>query len=146
MLIRGLTTGLLACCLAAMSTASSADSELGAYFVELGPEDFFNSRGVRLTDGGAIFQQDRANYHRFGVRHGGDSSDPYFSTRDLRAAIPSLFTHPNDRQWLADIARMDPQRAARPGYADYRVLICGSGGRMTRLLLDFADGDAYSSC
>ncbi|MEM7471402.1 MAG: hypothetical protein AAF340_08620 [Pseudomonadota bacterium] len=124
---------------------SAADDLIAAYFVELGPQDFYNSRGTRLGNVGGIFQQDRANVHRFGMRHGGDSLDPVFTSPEMRAQIPTLLARGNANAW-ADIAQMDPATAARPGYADYRVSICGRGGAVTYMFIDYADGDGYGSC
>lgn len=130
---------------AILPLTAHADDLIADYFVELGPQDFYNSSGTRLTSTAAIFQQDRANVHRFGIRHGGDGLDPIFSNRDLRAQIPTLLSRGNVAAW-ADVATMDPATAARPGYADYRVAICGRGGAVTYMFIDYADGDAYGSC
>lgn len=129
-----------------LGMATTAHSEeIARYYVELGPQDFFNSSGTRLRDGAAIFQQDRANYHRFGIRHGGDGGDPVFGSRDMRARIPSLFANGPSGAWLNDIAGYD-SNSARTGYADYLVLVCGTGGNPTYMFLNFADGDAYDTC
>jgi hypothetical protein len=138
-------TKLIAAVLALLPSAIRADDLIADYFVELGPQDFYNSSGTRLGSTAAIFQQDRANVHRFGIRHGGDSLDPIFSDRALRAQIPALLAKGNVGSW-ADVAQMDPANAARPGYADYRIAICGRGGAVTYMFIDYADGDAYGSC
>lgn len=114
---------------------AAADDLIADYFVELGPQDFYNSKGARLTDTAAIFAQDRANVHRFGIRHGGDSLDPVFGSREMRAQIPALLARGNVASW-ADVAGYDPANAARPGYADYRVAICGRGGAVTYMFID----------
>ena len=72
------------------STAFAQDQRIGSYGAYLGPEDLVNSKGVRLTTVGQIVQQDRANYHRFGIRHQWDEYDPWFGTQGNRAAIPGL--------------------------------------------------------
>ncbi|WP_425039211.1 hypothetical protein [Primorskyibacter sp. S187A] len=144
--MKSFATFLFAMAMASLPAISWSDTDLAEYYVELGPQDFYNSSGKRLTSGAAIFQQDRANVHRFGIRHGGDSLDPFFASRANRARIPQLFTDPNNRRWLDDIARMNPETAARRGFADYVVIICGNGNTITRLILDYADGDARSSC
>ncbi|MEM6408528.1 MAG: hypothetical protein AAF700_08930 [Pseudomonadota bacterium] len=137
---------LCAALIAAISPqASQADDLIAAYFVELGPQDFYNSRGARLGNVFGIFQQDRANFHKFGIRHGGDSPDPVFTTPAMRAKIPELLSRGNGAAW-SDVADMDPERAARPGFADYRVSICGRGGAVTYMFIDYADGDGYGSC
>ncbi len=132
-------------CLAVLPGFAGADDLIADYFVELGPQDFYNSSGTRLTSTAQIFQQDRANVHRFGIKHGGDSTDPVFGNREMRAQIPTLLGRGNVAAW-ADVAGYDPANAARPGYADYRVAICGRGGAVTYMFIDYADGDAYGKC
>lgn len=62
-----------------------------AYYTTLiGAEDMRNSSGIPLNSLGGMIQQDRANYHRFGIRHPGDSSDPYFADPALRARIAQM--------------------------------------------------------
>ena len=60
---------------------------LETYKTTFGPEDYFNSSGVRLSSLASIVAQDRANFYRFGVRHGSDSPDLIFSNREARALI-----------------------------------------------------------
>lgn len=132
--------------ISALPAASFAQEEIDRYFVELGPQDFYNSSGTRLTSGAAIFQQDRANFHRFGIQHGGDSSDRIFSNRDMRALIPELLARGSNPGFVQFVASLDPASAARPGYADYIIFVCGSNGRVTSMVLDNADGDSYLGC
>lgn len=70
---------------------AAAQEVLAQYATFLGPEDRVNSRGVPLGDFGAVLQQDRANFHRFGLRHDLDEFDTVFSDRAARSAIPALF-------------------------------------------------------
>jgi hypothetical protein len=70
--------------------AVAQDAPIGTYMALIGPEDLTNSSGARLTDAGAIIAQDRANFHRFGIRHALDESDPWFGSRGHRMAIPTL--------------------------------------------------------
>lgn len=137
---------VLAAAAVVMPVSAFADQEVAAYFVELGPQDFYNSSGKRLTDGGSIFQQDRANYHRFKIRHGGDQSDPVFGKSANRALIPELMRKGSNTGFLQSIARLDPATAARPGYAEYRIFVCANNGRLTRMILNYADGDGYNGC
>lgn len=46
-----------------------------------------NSSGAPLKNFCAIVQQDRANYHRFGIRNDGDQGDPIFANKAARARI-----------------------------------------------------------
>lgn len=121
------------------ASMAAAQTQLAAYYAEIGPEDMRNSRGVRLRDTGAILQQDRANFHRFGIRHSGDESDPFFGNRGMRAQIPTLYV-----------------RGPRDGYTDSMaswdfafgllVVVCGSGGTPQYLVVNPADGDGYNGC
>lgn len=60
------------------------------YHAKLGSDDHFNSRGQRLTNAAAIIRQDRANYHKFGVRDRGDTGDVYFSSKQNRATLERM--------------------------------------------------------
>ena len=75
----------------ALPSAAAAQQLIGSYFTVLERQDFFNSRGVRLGDFGAILQQDRANYHRFGLAGVSDQGDPIFWDQGQRARIPNVW-------------------------------------------------------
>lgn len=71
-----------------LSASPSMGQELIAeYFTTIGPSDRFSSKGAPLRDFCAIVQQDRANFHRFGVRDQLDRGDPIFANRAARARI-----------------------------------------------------------
>lgn len=65
----------------------SAQSLLGSYSAWIGPHDLHNSRGQRLWEPSQIIRQDRANFHRFNLRDGGDGGDPWFSNANARASL-----------------------------------------------------------
>lgn len=73
---------------------SSADSRAGhlrgAYSSFIGSDDHYNSRGQRLTKSWQIVRQDRANYHRFGIRDPGDEDDPFFGSLNGRARMERM--------------------------------------------------------
>ena len=106
---------------------ASAQQVVAEYFTYLSLNDQYNSRGTRLRDFGAILQQDRANFHRFGVRDELDQPDPLFGDRALRARIPQLYA----------------QGPGAPAYIVSRVLagevryvwvrVMGYGGAITHL-------------
>lgn len=73
--------------------AASAQQLIGSYYATLGPNDLYNSSGTRLSDFGAILQQDRANVHRFGIYDQGDQGDPYFGNRNVRSQIPNIWRY-----------------------------------------------------
>lgn len=70
---------------ALIATAAPAAAE--SYCARLGPNDHFNSSGGRLKTVGAIIQQDRANYHEYGVRDRGDQGDTIFHEKISRSAL-----------------------------------------------------------
>lgn len=63
----------------------SGGKVLATYMCQLGPEDMRSSTGERLTSLRDVLAQDRANYHRFKIRHRRDMQDEdYFSTPERR--------------------------------------------------------------
>jgi hypothetical protein len=73
--------------LPAVPLSASAQDLIAEYFATIGPQDMRNSGGDRLGDWCAMIQQDRANFHRFGLRDPNDQSDPVFASREARAAM-----------------------------------------------------------
>jgi len=80
----------------------AAQEYLGQYFTTIGPEDMHNSSGQRLWNFCAIVQQDRANYHRFGIRHPHDEGDPFFGTYEMRSNIPGSCRIMPGSEYVAD--------------------------------------------
>ncbi len=68
---------------------------LEIYHARLSSDDHFNSRGQRLTNAAAIIRQDRANYHKFGIRDRGDTGDEYFSSKSNRAILERMLRNGN---------------------------------------------------
>jgi len=77
----------IAACAPSMAQAQQA---IASYVARLSTADHFNSNGERLTSAAAIIRQDRANFHRFGVRDPEDESDPFFADQDNRAALEQM--------------------------------------------------------
>lgn len=63
---------------------------LETYEARLSERDHFNSAGQRLTSAAAIIRQDRANFHRFGVKDPGDEDDSYFADNRNRELLEQL--------------------------------------------------------
>ena len=63
---------------------------LEVYTAFLGPADHFNSSGSRLTAPWQVIRQDRANFHRFGVRDPGDEADRFFAIAANRSRMEQL--------------------------------------------------------
>lgn len=66
---------------------------MAGYIADITERDLFNSRGVRLTNFGAILQQDRANVHKSGVLDSSEDFterlDGYFTSAARRAVLSS---------------------------------------------------------
>ncbi|MEM7177170.1 MAG: hypothetical protein AAF503_05660 [Pseudomonadota bacterium] len=106
--------------------ANAQDTRIGSYMALIGPEDLTNSSGARLTNAPAIIAQDRANYHRFGIRHELDETDPWFAGRGHRMAIPELVVM---SPATADVIVRQGALVAVTIYAD-------PTGQMTRMVVE----------
>jgi hypothetical protein len=71
-------------------SVSFAQQLIGTYVARLSEADHFNSQGRRLTSAAAIIRQDRANYHRLGIRDPEDEDDPFFADEKNRAALEQM--------------------------------------------------------
>lgn len=102
-----------------MSPRSRAPVLLDSYVAVIGVDDLHNSSGVRLTRPAAILRQDRANFHAFGIRQRGDTSDSFFTSAANRAELEGMLS----------AGRMSPQaqRAIVNGGAVVRVEVWGRG-------------------
>lgn len=89
-------------CLFLAAPMARAQSLIAEYFTLIGPADLYNSSGARLGDFGAILQQDRANYHRFGRRDETDGWDPIFSDQAQRARIPQIWQIAPGSEYIPD--------------------------------------------
>ncbi|UWQ21016.1 hypothetical protein [Jannaschia sp. W003] len=123
----------------ALAPAAAPAQVMASYYATIGDEDRRNSRGARLADPAAVIQQDRANFHRFGIRHEGDHSDPFFANPDLRAQIPALYARGR---------RFGPMEQAilSPGPHYVLVFVCGPRSQPTHINVDYADGDSHMGC
>ena len=63
---------------------------VGSYVARISDRDHYSSRGNHLNKTSDILQQDRANYHRFGIRDSEDEWDSYFSSRRHRSQMGYL--------------------------------------------------------
>lgn len=67
-----------------------AQELLNTYIARIGPNDHFNSRGVRLKSASAIIRQDRANFHKFGKTDAEDEYDSYFDSKANRGRMERM--------------------------------------------------------
>lgn len=127
--------------LAALSSPVVAQEwrQFAYYVAYIGPEDMRNSSGQPVTSLGGVLQQDRANFHRFGIRHPQDDSDPVFADRGFRALIPQMVNAGgNAGGTLAQMARY-----GQPFLVG--VFVCGYGATPSVIYLAGA-GEDHSGC
>jgi hypothetical protein len=123
----------------AVPVHAQAWTQLAYYRAYIGPEDMQSSKGQPLRTLGAVLQQDRANFHRFGIRHQQDDGDPVFANGALRASIPDLVTAGRgDRGSLGRMARN-----GQPFLVN--VFVCGFGRTPAVIYLAGA-GEDHSGC
>ena len=70
--------------------SAQAQQLIGSYVALLSEADHFNSSGQRLTSAAAIIRQDRANFHRFGIKDPQDEGDAFFADEGNRAALEQM--------------------------------------------------------
>ncbi|MEM7775905.1 MAG: hypothetical protein AAF732_09875 [Pseudomonadota bacterium] len=80
----------IASVLALLAGPAHAQTLIESYVAHLSERDHFNSRGDRLRSAAAIIRQDRANFHRFGLRDPSDESDGFFSLKSNRGRLERL--------------------------------------------------------
>ncbi len=112
--------------------ASAQERLLTQYIADLGPQDHFNSSGTQLTTFAALLAQDRANVHRFGIRHRHDQIDPVFAARAMRAQInvQTVQIQHYYQQFVQHILR------DRPPGTYIVVYVYGYGSTITRVTFD----------
>ncbi len=76
--------------LAFAAAPATAQELIESYQARLSSSDHFNSSGERLTAPAAIIRQDRANFHKFGIRDPEDEGDRYFANQGNRAYMERL--------------------------------------------------------
>ena len=81
---------VLVICTVSVSRPTQAQQLLEQYQALLSEKDHFSSSGQRLTSAAAVIRQDRANFHRFGLRDQADENDRFFANIDNRSALEKL--------------------------------------------------------
>lgn len=81
---------LLAAAMAAFAAPAMADEYLGSYVARISDSDHYNSNGQYLDSVAQMVRQDRANFHKYGIRDPDDDSDPWFRTNGQRARLQSM--------------------------------------------------------
>lgn len=110
-----------------LTTPVLAEEVIAEYLAWLDARDTVSSRGVKLKSFGAVLAQDRANFHRFGIRQELDTDDPVFGSRDMREKLPDLYKagRPVEAYIRKDVM------SGRGHYVFVRVL--GNSGRVTHV-------------
>lgn len=113
--------------------ANAQDRVLARYIADIGVEDHYNSSGTRLTTFAALLAQDRANYHRFGIRHTHDGDDPVFSQRAMRAQITANIVQVPDYydHYVQNVVASDGS-----GGTYMVVIVYGNGRTISRMTID----------
>jgi hypothetical protein len=70
--------------------AQAREFGVGSYVALLSEADHFNSKGQRLTSAAAIIRQDRANFHRYGIKDPQDEGGTFFADEGNRAALEQM--------------------------------------------------------
>ena len=79
---------------------ATAQDLLEQYTAFIGVADLHNSKGVRLWEAHQILRQDRANYHRFGIRDPMDEWDRFFGDYNNRGAMQQMIMN----GWIDPVA------------------------------------------
>lgn len=112
---------------------ATAQDLIADYYASISPNDMRNSSGAPLRDWCAMIQQDRANYHRFGLRDDGDQGDPIFGNREARAAIAGNCRLAPNSGYVAEFLETGRSRYVR-------VRVYGYGNRPQFLLISEGAG------
>lgn len=126
-MFRFLCAALFAACALFCTTPASAQEVVADYTTWLDARDTVNSKGVPLTSFGAVLAQDRANFHRFGIRQQLDTTDPIFGSRDMRAKLPALY----EAGRKVDTYIYNDVMSGRGHYVYVRIM--GRNGRVTHV-------------
>ena len=73
-----------------LAAPAGAQQLIESYSARLSSVDHFNSNGERLTSPAAIIRQDRANFHKYGIRDPEDENDRFFADMANRALMERL--------------------------------------------------------
>jgi hypothetical protein len=73
-----------------LATPAAAQQLIASYTAFIGPRDLVGEDGRRLHEPWQILRQDRANFHRHGIRQFADEGDPVFASVAARAQIEAL--------------------------------------------------------
>ena len=85
-----LAAALPAAVLTLFASGPCLAAPLEAYLARLSAQDHFDAEGRRLTTVAEIIRQDRANYHKYGLRDPEDQADDFFASAENRARLEAF--------------------------------------------------------
>ena len=81
----------------ALNSRRDGEVIVACYKAQLSARDHFSSNGSRLSDVASVIRQDRANFHKFGLRDAQDQSDDFFANASNREALEQMLKQGNIR-------------------------------------------------
>ncbi len=123
-----LLAGSMASSALAFDTGLDESEVLMSYYAYLGEADHYNSKGERLTEYWQVIRQDRANYHRFGIRDEGDESDDLFGDATNREFLEQML--------MASPLSDEDAEAIVNDNVWVRVAILGAGSDVTGITVE----------
>jgi hypothetical protein len=79
----------------ALNSIRDGEVIVASYKAHLSAQDHFSSNGSRLSNAAAVIRQDRANFHKFGLRDAQDQSDDFFANASNREALEQMLNRGN---------------------------------------------------
>jgi hypothetical protein len=86
----------------ALNSLREGDVIVASYKAHLSSQDHFSSNGSRLSNAAAVIRQDRANFHKFGLRDAQDQSDDFFANSSNRKALEQMLKRGNISPGLSE--------------------------------------------
>lgn len=112
-----------------MNAPVLADQLIESYVARLGANDHFNSSGGRLSSPALIIRQDRANFHKFGLRDAEDQDDSFFQSASNRELLQQLLdrgrTTPSAYRMIVNgqpLIRVNVYRTRGGDYVDVDII------------------------
>ena len=86
----------------ALNSIRDGEVIVASYKAHLSAQDHFSSSGSRLSDAASVIRQDRANFHKFGLRDAQDQSDDFFANSSNREALEQMLKRGNISPGLSE--------------------------------------------
>ena len=79
----------------ALNSIRDGEVIVASYKAHLSAQDHFSSSGSRLSNASSVIRQDRANFHKFGLRDAQDEGDDFFANASNREALEQMIKRGN---------------------------------------------------